>query len=171
MFEPSEHLWRVQCLILNVISPLLPSCWGFSFALGHGVSFFGGIQHSPVGGCSAASCNFGVLAGEDEHMSYSATLITWLSLRSQYGATSHFPITPPCPFAHLGKPCTNCIPPLLLSHLVPGLGFLQRNATCPSSSQGPCCSPAPPHCPGSFQGRPLPSGPAHLTPPVQAPPQ
>ena len=25
-------------LILNVISPLLPSCWGFSFALGHGVS-------------------------------------------------------------------------------------------------------------------------------------
>ena len=25
---------------------LLPSCWGFSFVLGHGVSFFGGIQHS-----------------------------------------------------------------------------------------------------------------------------
>ena len=23
--------------------------WGFSFALGHGVSFFGGIQHSAVG--------------------------------------------------------------------------------------------------------------------------
>ena len=29
--------------------PLLPFCWDFSFALGHGVSFFGGIQHSAVG--------------------------------------------------------------------------------------------------------------------------
>ena len=38
--------------------------------------FFGGIQHSPVNGCSVASCNFGVLTGEDEqHTSfYSATL-------------------------------------------------------------------------------------------------
>ena len=48
-------------------APLL-SYWGFFFALGHGVSFFGGIQHSPVDGYSAASCNFGVLAGEDEYM-------------------------------------------------------------------------------------------------------
>ena len=37
MFEPSEHLWQVWSLILNVISPLLPSCWGFSFALGCGI--------------------------------------------------------------------------------------------------------------------------------------
>ena len=29
----------------------------------------GGIQHSPLDGCSAASCDFGVLAGEDECMS------------------------------------------------------------------------------------------------------
>ena len=48
LFEPSEHLWWVWSLILNVILHLLPSCWGFSFALGRGVSFFGGIQHSPV---------------------------------------------------------------------------------------------------------------------------
>ena len=27
LFEPSEHLWRVWGLILNVISPLLPSCF------------------------------------------------------------------------------------------------------------------------------------------------
>ena len=40
--EPSEHLWQVWGLILNVISPLLPSCWGFSFALGCRVSFLGG---------------------------------------------------------------------------------------------------------------------------------
>ena len=49
--------------------PLLPSFWGFSFALGRGVSLFGGIQHSPVDGCSV-SCNFWVLTGEDEHMSF-----------------------------------------------------------------------------------------------------
>ena len=42
LFEPSEHLWWVRGLILNVISPLLPSCWGFSFALGRGVSFLVG---------------------------------------------------------------------------------------------------------------------------------
>ena len=32
--KPSEYLWQVWGLILNVILPLLPSCWGFSFALG-----------------------------------------------------------------------------------------------------------------------------------------
>ena len=37
-FEPSEHLWRASGLILRVILPFLPSCWGFSFTLGHGVS-------------------------------------------------------------------------------------------------------------------------------------
>ena len=57
LFEPSEHLWQVWGLILNATAPLLPSCWGFSFALGRGVSFFGGIQHSPVDGCSATCCN------------------------------------------------------------------------------------------------------------------
>jgi len=58
---------------LNTVLPLLPSCWGFSFALGCGVSFFGGIQHSPVNGCSAVSCNFGVLVGE-KCTSYSTIL-------------------------------------------------------------------------------------------------
>ena len=42
LFEPSEHLWQIWGLILNMISPLLPSCWGFSFALGRGVSFLVG---------------------------------------------------------------------------------------------------------------------------------
>ena len=36
LFEPSEQLWWEWGLILNVISPLLPSCRGFS-ALGRGV--------------------------------------------------------------------------------------------------------------------------------------
>ena len=50
LLEPPEYLWWVWGLILNAISPLLPSCWGFSFALGHRVSFFGGIQYFPVDG-------------------------------------------------------------------------------------------------------------------------
>ena len=75
LIEPCECLWWVWGLILNVISPLLLSCGGFSFALERGVSFFGGIQHFPVDGCSAASCNFGVLAGEDEHMSFYSTIL------------------------------------------------------------------------------------------------
>ena len=69
LFEPSAHLWWVWGLILSMILPLLPSCWGF-FAVGHGVSFLGGIQHSLINGCSAASCNFGVLTGEDKHTSF-----------------------------------------------------------------------------------------------------
>ena len=36
--EPCKCLWRECHLILNMNSPLLPSCWGFSFALGQGVS-------------------------------------------------------------------------------------------------------------------------------------
>ena len=38
LFEPSERLWQEWDLILNVNLHLLPSCWGFSFALGRGVS-------------------------------------------------------------------------------------------------------------------------------------
>ena len=44
LFEPSELLWQIWGLLLNTISSLLPSCWGFSFALGCGVSFFSGIN-------------------------------------------------------------------------------------------------------------------------------
>ena len=38
LFEPSEHLWQEWDLILSVNLCLLPPCWGFSFALGRGVS-------------------------------------------------------------------------------------------------------------------------------------
>ena len=76
LFEPSEHLWQVWGVIVNTISVLLTSCWGFScLDIGYFFFFFfGGIQHCPVNGCSAASCNFGVFEGEDEHMSFSAIL-------------------------------------------------------------------------------------------------
>ena len=63
-----------------MISPFLPSCWGFSFDLGRGVSFFGGIKHSPVDVCSAASCNFGVLIGEDEHTSFYSAIFQMFKL-------------------------------------------------------------------------------------------
>ena len=74
LFEPSEHFWTVWSLILNLILPLVLSYWGFSFAIGHGVSFFGGIQCSPVNGCTVVSCNFGVLTGEECTSFYSAIL-------------------------------------------------------------------------------------------------
>ena len=72
LFEPSQDLWWVWGFFLKIILPLLPSCWGFSFALGPGASFFGDIQHSPVYGCSAASFNFEVLAGDECTFFYSA---------------------------------------------------------------------------------------------------
>ena len=33
LFELPERLWWVWSLILNVILPFLPTCWGFFFAL------------------------------------------------------------------------------------------------------------------------------------------
>ena len=74
LFVPSEYLWQIWGLILNVISSLLPFCWGFLFTPGHRVSFFGGIQYSPVDGSSAVSCDFGVLAGEYECTSLYSTI-------------------------------------------------------------------------------------------------
>ena len=46
----SKHDFTLSTVLLGRF--LCPWTW---------VSFFGGIQHSPVDGCSAASCNFGVL--------------------------------------------------------------------------------------------------------------
>ena len=48
---PTILLWLLFC----------PWTWG---------TYFCGIQHSPIDGCSAASINFGVLTGEDEHTSF-----------------------------------------------------------------------------------------------------
>ena len=74
LFEPSEHLWWVWGLILNAISLIPASCSGFSFALKCGVSFFGGIQHSPGSGFLASSCNFGILTEDECTSFYSAML-------------------------------------------------------------------------------------------------
>ena len=97
LFEPSESLWRVWGWILNMISPLLPSCWGFSFALGCGMSFFGGLQHSPVDGNSAVGCNSGVFTGEDEHTSFYSTILRVISRCTCPSQTPNlsFPLTFP----------------------------------------------------------------------------
>ena len=47
------------------------------------VTFFGGIQHSPGDDCSAAICNFGVLAGEDEHMSFYSAIFLYASCHNR----------------------------------------------------------------------------------------
>ena len=44
--------------------------------LGHGVYFFGGIQHSPVKRCSEASCTFRVFAEEDERTSFYSAILS-----------------------------------------------------------------------------------------------
>ena len=75
LFALSECLWWVRGLILNAIAPFLLSCCGFSLDLGYGVSLFGRFQHSPVDGCSAASCNFDVLTGEDEHLCFYSAIL------------------------------------------------------------------------------------------------
>ena len=53
------------------ITITLPYCLAAasSLSLDMGHIFFGGLQHPPVNGCSTASCNFGALAGGDEHAS------------------------------------------------------------------------------------------------------
>ena len=56
----SEHDFTPPTILLGLL--LCPWTW-VSF-------FFAGIQHSSVSGCSAVSCNFGVITGEDEHMSF-----------------------------------------------------------------------------------------------------
>ena len=99
LFELSKSLWQVWGFILNTISPLLLSCWGFSFALGCGISFFGGIQHSPVDGSSAASCNFGVLTEEDELTSFYYAILRVISKCTCPSQTSNLSFPP-----HLSPP-------------------------------------------------------------------
>ena len=93
-FISSNHLLWVWDLILDMIVLLLPSCWGFSFAIGCNISFInlfifllGFNILLSVNGCSAASCNFAVLTGKDEHTSFYSVILavvahqTFLSMK------------------------------------------------------------------------------------------
>ena len=58
LFVPSKCFWQIWGSSLNAILSLLQSCWGLSFALGHGVSFLGVVQQSPVHNYSAVILEF-----------------------------------------------------------------------------------------------------------------
>ena len=75
LFEPSEGLWWVWSLILNVILYLYHLAGAFPLPFGVGYLFLGGIKHSPVYGGSALSCNFGVIPGEDECTFFHFTIL------------------------------------------------------------------------------------------------
>ena len=62
----SRHDFAPPIILLGFL--LCPWTWGIFF-------FFGEIQHSPVDGCSVVSCNFGILAGEDEHTSFYSAIL------------------------------------------------------------------------------------------------
>ena len=66
---------------------LCPGCW-VSFAAGGGG---GGIQHFPVDGCSAVSCDLGVLTGDEHRSFYSAIFVLGSMLLTDY--KSEVPMT------------------------------------------------------------------------------
>ena len=77
LFESSEHLWPVRGLkFLHTISPPYHLARVSHFPLDIAYLFcVWGIQHFQVNGCSAANCSFGVLAGEDERMSFYSAIL------------------------------------------------------------------------------------------------
>ena len=67
------------------------------------VSFIGGIQSSPVDGCSAVNCNFGVLAGEDECTSFYST-IPYVQIPRFKDVFIRSGAPAPTPLTHLKRP-------------------------------------------------------------------
>ena len=83
LFEPSEHLWQEWGLILNANSPLLPSLWGFSFALGSGVSLrsHSSIMQLPFQ-CLTSFWGFSDLRHGISYLSHSSAMQLPLQCRS-----------------------------------------------------------------------------------------
>ena len=89
------------------------------------------MQHSPVNGCSAASCNFGFLPGENEHMSfYSAIIISLLgdsvqsvvfnSLQPHESQHARPPCPSPTPGVHSNShPSSRWCHPAISSSVIP----------------------------------------------------
>ena len=75
LFVPSKSLVEMRFDIKHdCASPIvlfqLPICpWTW------GIFFFGGFQHPPFNGCSAANCGFDVLTEEDELMPFCSTIL------------------------------------------------------------------------------------------------
>ena len=72
--------WQVWGLILNVIAPLLLSWCGFSLAIIHGVSFFGGFHILLSIVVQQTICDFDVLTGEGERISFYSTILVSYAL-------------------------------------------------------------------------------------------
>ena len=101
LFKSSEYLWRVWGLILNMISPLLPSCLSFSFSLAHGVSFseiFQKMDKTKSGSSSVEEelwapeprwcfCSFCTSSGDlsGSHLECSRTLLIILGTMQSHG--------------------------------------------------------------------------------------
>ena len=71
LFEPSSISSRYEVCdfaLPTILFGLLLCPWTWDIV-------FGEIQHYPVNGCLAATCNFRVLAGEDERMSFYSTIL------------------------------------------------------------------------------------------------
>ena len=85
--------------------------------------YFGGIQHSPVYACSAVSCNFGVLAGQDEYMSFHSAIQIQHSMCQQIWKTQQWPqhwkrsVFIPIPKRGNAKDCSNFCTIALISHV------------------------------------------------------
>ena len=61
--------FKLDCAPPTFLFQLLLCPWTW------GIDFLGGIQHSPVDGCSAASCDFCILARENERMSFYSAIL------------------------------------------------------------------------------------------------
>ena len=59
----------------TILLGLLLYSWMWVFCVCVCVFLFSGSQHPPVDGCSAASCNLGVLTGEAECMSFYSAIL------------------------------------------------------------------------------------------------
>ena len=76
----SPTWWELDLILLW----LHPSCYltEASSCFSMGVYFFGGFQRPPVNGCSATSCNFGVLTGGSECTSFYSAILKQMRLYS-----------------------------------------------------------------------------------------
>ena len=64
----------------KTLGAIAPSHYGFPFVLSCEVSYFGGFQCLLVDECLATSCNFDVLSGEDECISFYSAILMLMKL-------------------------------------------------------------------------------------------
>ena len=70
------HMEDMGFDLIVIVLLLLSPCSSF-FVFGRGVFLFDGFQCPPVDGCSTASCNFGVLGGGEECVSFYSVILDW----------------------------------------------------------------------------------------------